>query len=162
VQKIFLSRPTTVTHEQSGFCSGLEDRLRDAGLEPQTVGVTLFGDEAPLLTVRRLMEVCHGAVVLGLAQLHVTTGVSKPGTPDEARVRSLRLPTPWNQLEAGIAFALDLPLLIVHETDVEPDGIFDPQIGDRFVHQTDLSPEWLDSDAFIQPFHQWVSEVKRR
>ena len=133
-----------------------------AGLHPQTVGVNQFGNEAPLTTVRRLMETCHGAVILGLAQLHVTTGVHKPGTKAEQRVRSLRLPTPWNQLEAGIAFALDLPLMIVHERGVEPDGIFDPQIGDRFVHQTDLSAGWLDSVAFIQPFQQWVREVNSR
>jgi hypothetical protein len=126
------------------------------------VGVNQFGNEAPLMTVRRLMEACHGAVVLGLAQLLVTTGVSKPGTSSERRVRSVRLPTPWNQLEAGIAFALDLPLLIVHEAGVEADGIFDPQIGDRFVHQTDLSAAWLASEAFSQPFDQWVNEVMNR
>lgn len=162
MRNIFLSRPTKVTDEQSKFCRGLETRLTAAGLQPQTVGLNQFGNEAPLMTVRRLMEVCHGAVVLGLAQLHVTTGVSKPGTPGERRVRSLRLATPWNQLEAGIAFALDLPLLIVHESGVEPQGIFDPQIGDRFVHQTDLSLAWLETQAFIQPFKEWLNEVKSR
>lgn len=158
----FLSRPTTVTGDQAEFCRGLEARLTSCGLQPQTVGLNQFGNEVPLMTVRRLMESCYGAVVLGLAQFSVTNGVSKPGTSDERRVRSVRFPTPWNQLEAGIAFALDLPLLIVCEAGVQPDGIFDPQIGDRFIHQTDLSLKWLDADAFVQPFEQWLTEVKSR
>lgn len=159
MRNIFLSRPTKVTERQSEFILNLEGRLTSAGLIPQTVGVNQFGNEAPLMTVRRLMEQCHGAVVLGLAQLRVITGIAKPGTSAERPVRSLYLPTPWNQLEAGIAFALDLPLLILHEEGVQPDGIFDPQIGDRFVHQTDLSLEWLDTDAFLQPFQQWMNDV---
>jgi len=151
-----------VTTDQSDFCSRLVARLASEDLQPQTVGVNQFGNEAPLLTVRRLMEECHGAVVLGLAQLHVTTGVSKPGTHGERQVRSLWLPTPWNQLEAGMAFALNLPLLILHEERVEPDGVFDPKISDRFVHQTDLSPAWFETAAFNQPFEQWVTEVISR
>lgn len=159
---MFVSRPTKTTTDQAAFCAALDDRLQRADLESKTVGVNQFGNEAPLLTVRRLMESCHGAIVLGLAQLSVTSGVSKPGTEDEQRVRSIRLPTPWNQLEAGIAFALDLPLLIVHEVNVAADGIFDPQIGDRFVHKTDLSSTWLDSDEFTQPFEEWLAEVRNR
>jgi hypothetical protein len=162
VRQVFVSRPTKITEDQAVFCEALEERLHRADLESRTVGVNQFGNEAPLLTVRRLMENCHGAIVLGLAQLFVTTGVSKPGTDDERRVRSLRLPTPWNQLEAGIAFGLDLPLLIVHEISVAADGIFDPQIGDRFIHKTDLSSAWLDSEEFSQPFEQWLTEVRSR
>ena len=74
----------------------------------------------------------------------------------------MHLPTPWNQLEAGIAFALDLPLLIIHESSVAQEGIFDPQIGDRFIHQTDLSLDWLRSKQFLQPYDEWVVEVRSR
>lgn len=159
MKNVFLSRPTAVTSRQATFCEALEARLREHGLEPNTVGVNQFGNEAPLLIVRKLMEKCAGAVVLGLSQFSVTGGMKKPGTPDERRVRRVQLATPWNQLEAGIAYGLGLPLLIIREEGVEAEGIFDPQVGDRFVHQTDLTTGWLDSARFTQPFGEWAREV---
>jgi hypothetical protein len=162
VRPVFLSRPTAISSIQKEFCRALEAVLQRSGLQPKTVGVNEFGNEAPLLTVRRLMEQCSGVVVLGLTQFTVTTGVRKPCTPAEQRVRSVHFPTPWNQLEAGMAFALDLPLLIVHESSVAQEGIFDAKIGDRFVHQTDLSLEWLGSKQFLQPYEEWVVDVRSR
>jgi hypothetical protein len=147
-----------VTVEQDAFLQSLTERLVERSLNPRTVGVSDFGNDAPLTTVRRLLDECHGALVVGLAQTLVVTGVSKPGTSREAPIANQHLPTPWNQLEAGIAFAMNLPLLIVRERSVHPDGVFDPQIADRFVHQADLTSEWLGSPAFLQPLNEWVAD----
>lgn len=155
---VFVSRPTSVTADQKAFLSVLAGRLLERGLNPRTVGVSDFGNESPLLTVRSLLKDCHGALILGLAQTVVADGVAKAGTPREVRLAGLILPTPWNQLEAGMAFALDLPILIVRERGVHSEGVFDPQVGDRFVHQADLTSEWLRSPAFLQPLNEWVVE----
>ena len=86
MRTVFVSRPTTTSSIQSEFCRELEEVLLRSDLQSRTVGVNEFSNEAPLLTVRRLMEQCSGAVVLGLAQFAVTTGILKPGTPAEQRV----------------------------------------------------------------------------
>jgi hypothetical protein len=131
------------------------------GLRARTLGVTDYPAKAPLGEVLDLMRDCDGALVLGLVQTTVEVGVGKPETPSEHRIDGMRFATPWNQIEAGMAFALGLPMLLVREEGVEG-GIFDVGSSDRFLHQADLTREWLESPAFQQPFRQWVTEVRAR
>lgn len=79
------------------------------------------------------MESCEGAIILELEQLHVVDGRDKTGADSEEHVEDLNLPTPWNHIEAGMAFMLDLPMLIVKEEGVEG-GVFDVGNSDRFIH----------------------------
>ena len=160
--RVFVSRPTTLTVGQARFVRALERVLSEAGLELRTVGVTDFGNRAPLHKVREVMSRCEGALVLGLTQFHVETGTRKAGTRHAERVTDIRLATTWNQLEAGIAYERHLPLFVIRETTVAPEGIFDAQVGDHFVHHADVGPRWLRSQSFLQPFREWLSEIETR
>ncbi len=72
--------------------------------------------------------------MLGVEQTRITAGIRKPGTVDEAEIDSpTSVPTPWNQLEAGVLLGLGLPLLIFKDPDVGG-GIFDLGASDVFVH----------------------------
>ncbi len=157
---VFVSRPTSLTATQNAFCSSLIALMQERGFVPRTVGVSDFGNKVPLSIVRKVMAECAGAVILGFVQFSVESGVRKPGTRDERRVVGIDLPTPWNHLEAGMAFSAGLPLFVVRESSVAAEGIFDAQIGDYFVHHGELTPEWLRSPAFLQPFEEWTAEVK--
>jgi hypothetical protein len=156
---VFLSRPTVLSPAQASFCQTLVEMLGAEHLTPRTLGVTDYPATAPLGEVLKLMRSCKGALVLGLNQLNVTRGTFKPGTSTAKEVSGVALPTPWNQIEAGIAVALGLPLLLVREPGVEG-GVFDVGSSDRFVHQATLSSDWLASQAFRQPFESWVAEVR--
>jgi hypothetical protein len=105
------------------------------------------------------MHQCSGALALGLRQLHVETGEAKAGSPVAKTVADLYLSTPWNQIEAGIAVALERPLLIAREKGVEG-GVFDIGSSDRFIHQVEFGTEWLESPRFRQPFETWVAGVR--
>ncbi|MGH7208202.1 MAG: hypothetical protein ACREIL_02335, partial [Nitrospiraceae bacterium] len=43
-------------------------------------------------------------------------------------------PTPWNQLEAGVLFAIGVPLLVLREEGIAG-GIFDRGVTDLFIHK---------------------------
>lgn len=58
------------------------------------------------------MEQGDGAMIVGLEQFRVVEGIEKPAAED-TEVQDIRLPTPWNHIEAGMAFMLDLPILIM-------------------------------------------------
>lgn len=159
---VFLSAPTALATEQAEFRDCLTTVLLDAGFECRSVGRTDFGNSVPLITIRRLMASCFGAIVLGFAQLHLARGTSRPNTEREASVADLVLPTPWNHLEAGMAFQLGLPLLVIREERLVQEGIFGLGVSDRFVHHANLSPDWLQSPAFKQPLAEWANEVRER
>lgn len=117
---VFVSRPTAVNAEQRSFCDALVDVLAREGLLARTLGVTDYPALAPLAEVLALMKQCSGALVLGLRQLHVESGELKAGSSAAAKVSDLYLSTPWNQIEAGMAVALERPLLVARESARSP------------------------------------------
>lgn len=130
--------PRARTDRQQELVESLYEELDLLRLYARTIGETDFGSRSPLAQVRQLMAKCHGALILGLVQGKIAVGTSKPGTQDHKLLRNSKFPTPWNQLEAGIAYALGLPLMIVKEEGISG-GIFDPGAsGEQFVHSVKL------------------------
>jgi hypothetical protein len=172
LHNIFVSKPNALNTSQCKFYKGLEEVIKTRGLEISSLGSKQYSNKAPLLGVHELMNDCEGVVILGLKQIIVQQCIEKEGTDKEDRERKgFFLPTPWNHLEAGIASALNLPLLIIREKGVEG-GIFDAGVTDKFIHQIDLSfenksaeqvdlqiQEYFESEMFLQPFNEWHEEV---
>jgi hypothetical protein len=160
---VFLSRPTEITRAQQTFCKSLEDVLVKNGLTTHTVGATDFTSRVPLRKVLEVMTGCDGACILGLVQARAARLVTKPGTRAEQTTATAVFPTPWNQLEAGLAVALGLPLLVLCEPGITG-GIFDRGVGDAFIHE--LPPErrvrWLASPQFEQSIAEWLDLMNRR
>jgi hypothetical protein len=167
---IFVSRPTAINDLQSRFCNNLETALRVRGLKIRSLGTTDYSNKAPLAAVRELLNDCEGVIILGLKQVFVKDCIEKDGTPKRREGRLFFLPTAWNHLEGGIAFSLNIPLLIISE-GVEG-GIFDQGVTDRFIHHINLSFESKDdsekissieryfaSEEFLQPLNEWQEEV---
>lgn len=131
---VFGSCPTYLSPEQDAARRLILGEINDAGLEWRSLGRTDFPTRTPLNEVLRLAKHCAGGVILGFSQFETKTGVRKRGTPEEARVKGLiGVPTPWNHLEAGILFALRVPLLVFREAHVAG-GVFDIGNTDLFVH----------------------------
>ena len=157
---IFVSKPNALNREQTLFWDRLRHILLERGLAPRTLGETDYPNSAPIAGVRRVLDDCDGAIILGMTQLRVSEGVLKADSPSEGTAAGSLWPTAWNHIEAGMAFMLDLPMLIIREPGVAG-GVFDVGNTDRFVHQADLSTGWLESERFLQPFNEWLDEVWR-
>lgn len=158
---VFISKPTAQTISQSMFTSKLEKILEDRDIKIRSVGTSDFPNEAPLLAVLKIMDECHGALILGLKQIHINQGTLKPSTKFERKVENMDLPTPWNQIEGAISFCLKIPTLIIREQGIEG-GIFDVGSSDRFIHQINIDDdlnEYFSSQKFLQPFNQWIKEL---
>lgn len=163
VRDIFVSKPSALTEHQQGFWQQMSTRLKERSLRLRTLGTTDYSNVAPIGAVKELMNQCRGAVILGFAQMRVIEGVSKEGTEKQEALTEKLLPTPWNHIEAGMAFALGLPVLVVKEAGVGG-GVFDLGTSDRFIHEVTLpgGEKWLQSAAFLQPLNQWMEDVANR
>lgn len=157
---IFVSRPSTRNSRQEQFLTRLDEIFDRRNLWPVSIGQTEYPNKAPIRAVRDRMERCDGAMIVGLEQLRVVEGIEKP-VAEDTMVEDRQLPTPWNQIEAGMAFMLDLPIMILKEEGVEG-GVFDTGPSDRSVHEVMLSDEWLESREFTDPFNEWYEEVLQR
>ncbi|MCU4121614.1 hypothetical protein [Variovorax sp. N23] len=91
----------TATEQQETFIREVEERLRSEGLVPHTVGRNTFSSDSPLKTVTELLDKCSGTVVIALERTFFASGIEKRGGPKELLLSDIRLPTPWNQIEAA-------------------------------------------------------------
>ena len=100
---VFVSVGSAATEDQEKFVCAVEDRLRSEGLVPHTVGRNTFSSDAPLKAVAELMSKCSGAVVIAFERSYFPSGISKRGGSSAASLTDIKLPTPWNQIEAAMA-----------------------------------------------------------
>ena len=158
-KSVFVSCATDLNPAQEESRKIVLYLLGEAGFEARTLGKSDYPYHLPLMEVCNICEQCVGGVILGFEQFRSNSGISKPGSVSEARVKAhTSFPTPWNQLEAGILLARQLPLLIFHEPQVTG-GIFDPGVIDVFTHPMPTSA--MDERA-REIFRKWRAEVQAK
>jgi hypothetical protein len=149
--RIFLSRPTWVPSTFEAGIATFMTQLANLGLDPRTLGVSDYPSKSPLDEVIEILGSCKGAIVLGVPQIEVQIGNLK-GLPLSA---PLTLGTEWNHLEAGLAYAAGLPVLVISHTTVTR-GIFDRGVMNAFLHSVDLSKNnWSMQPALNGAISQW-------
>jgi hypothetical protein len=92
----------------------------------------------PIAMIKDTISKCDGVIVLGFKQVRIIMGVAKEGTDVSYPLENTFLPTPWNNIEATIAYMLDVPVLIVQEEGISG-GIFDAGTTDFLIHQMVIS-----------------------
>lgn len=158
---VFVSCPTQLNKGQQSAKKAILRRLDELGMEPRTLGTTDYPSDFPLKEVLVIAKHCCGGVILGFEQLCVTAGTWKSGTAVEKHiVGPTSLPTPWNQLETGILFALGRPLLVFRER-VLTGGVFDPGVTDVFIHKMPIGRlSRADANALREVFLNWQRKVR--
>lgn len=160
---VFVSSPTKLNKSQEDSRNRIVAELARLQLEPRALGRSDYPSEFPLREVFVISKHCSGGVILGFEQFVATAGVWKRGTKEEKRLtrgKTAHFPTPWNHLEAGILFGLQLPLLIFREEAVRG-GVFDEGVTDVFIHTV---PSGTMSKANLEAFREvllkWSSRVR--
>jgi len=152
---IFLSRPTWV--DQS-FSEGLESfiaQLRAHDLNPRTLGSSDYPTECPLDEVIDMMKQCSGAIILGYPQISITNGKIKENEIED----EVHLGTEWNHIEAALAYAMHLPMFVLHHHTVSR-GIFDRGTLNSFIHKIDMADSsWSIKPEIVGAFSKWKQKV---
>ena len=102
------------------------------------------------------MSACSGVTIVGMTQVAITAGIVNPGTPAESPVRDIELASPWNELEAGMAFALCLPMLALYE-HVDARGVFGVSNENSLTRLNIREP--YDLAAFDETVASWLSTL---
>ena len=146
---------------QEEFIASIERHLADKGLRPRTVGRNEFTHGQPLRFVNQLMDRSAGALVIALERISIRDGIERRGTSEERSICDEAIATPWNQIEAALAYAKRMPLMVVKENTVRPEGLLERH-HDWYVHSTGLDPGFVRSTAFRETFDSWLHDVRRR
>jgi len=155
---VFVSRPSWIPPECTKGITALEQLLNTLDLTARRVGGSDQPTRTPLDDVIDVMKECSGAIILGVPQLVADTGALK-GVPLTQR---LTLGTEWNHIEAGLAHASGLPLLVIHDIVVSR-GIFDRGSMNTFLYQKDFTRSDWPLDPDVQgALQKWKRELTPR
>lgn len=156
---IFISVGRISASKENDFLHAVEDVLRSRGLNPRTVGRTDFADANPFGKVLRVMKECSGIIVIASERLVFERGIEFPNSVEKTGLTKVFMPTVWNQIEAAMAYALHLPMLVIAEANLRPDGFLERDYDWEVLRWDGLSPERLKSADFLSVFEKWENEV---
>lgn len=125
---IFVSVQHVLTKRQSEFVRLIDRLLENQGFQPVTIGRTIETSLTPLETIREVISLSYGTVVIAFKRIAFAEGREYPKSSSQISTNPRLYPTVWNQIEAAMTFQLQHPLLILSEEALFHEGIIDPSI----------------------------------
>lgn len=99
-----------------------------------------------------VMRRCEGCVVIGFPRWKTNNGATQ-----------LWLPTEYNHYEGAVAHTLNLPLLVLVQSQVSRRVVFDPNYrGYVGVIPVNATTKWLQTEEFKVPMQYWRRELRER
>lgn len=157
-KSIFVSVGGTANPRQETFVCAVEARLRSEGLIPCTVGRNTFSADAPLKGVVDLMHRCSGVVIIALERTYFPTGVERRGGNEETALSETKIATPWNQIEAAMAYMRGLPVLVLVEDGVRAEGLL-AQSNEWYVQKVAVDAAALSTPLFNGVLASWKQKI---
>lgn len=157
--KVFISVGGTSTPTQEDFVKSIEDRLRSENLIPNTIGRNTFSSDSPLKSIKGLMDECSGILVIALERTYFEAGIEKRGSPNEITLSTTKFATPWNQIESAIAYAKNLPILVIVEEGIRAEGLLEKG-NDWYVMTAKPNQSSISTVEFNGVLASWKSKVK--
>jgi hypothetical protein len=160
---IFISAGSPSTTEQQEFLDALMDTIRSGGHRPRVINKTDPLYEQPLNGIRKVLSQCDGALIAAYERIHIDNGSERRNSKKETQIQDSAITTPWNQIEAAMAYAMGVPILVVCQESVRRDGLLEFGM-DWYV---DVVPDRVDSTLppdFVSRLNQWcasLSEAQR-
>ena len=155
--KVFISAGTVATPEQQQVIEIVANCLENAGLSPRRMGVNEWSHDQPLRAIRKVIAECDGIAVVAFERISFPAGIEHTKEGEKA-LSDKRLPTVWNQIEAALGYANDLPLLVIAERGLWEQGMLESMY-DWNVFWTDFEPAEFRSERFTGWLQSWKSAV---
>lgn len=156
---IFISVGSTCNEVQENFVKAIEDRLRSENLIPNTIGRNKFTSDSPLKAIAELIDECSGTIIIALERTFIASGVEKRGGSMETSIGDVKVPTPWNQIEAAMSYAKGKPLMVIIEEGLKNEGLLEKG-HDRYVMWLPPDSSSLNMPKFNGFFASWKKKVE--
>jgi len=157
-KKVFISVGGCANDQQENFVKLVEDRLRSENLIPSTVGRNNFSADSPLKAVKELMNECSGILVIALERTYFEKGIQKRGGAHQSDLSEIKFSTPWNQIESGMAYVKELPILVILEEGIRAEGLLEKGY-DWYVMTLPLTQQSLATSEFNGVLASWKTKI---
>ncbi|WGF84237.1 hypothetical protein [Lactiplantibacillus plantarum] len=162
-KSVFLSYPRPVNENQDNFIKNLKRYLQTIELEPRTLGITDYDYSVPLQTIRSLMYECNGLLNVSFRRYKIDKGTKlSKDQVDKDDLNGKWFTSPYSQIEPAMAFQMGLPILIIREKDVIPDGMLELGAMANFIPEVDLdntSMNFFETEEAHAVIDSWKTDV---
>jgi hypothetical protein len=157
---VFISHPTPFNEQQTMFLDLLKMRLAEHGLNAVNLGINNWNYRKPLIPIKDLIEKCKGAILVGLERHHSYIGYEKESSLEQNETLHKYTTSPWIHIEGGMAYQAGLPMIILKEDKVHPEGILDPNNSESYIFSFTLINNTKKlSDELEQIIESWVQQI---
>lgn len=163
---VFLSRPTPHLKAQVQFVDELKRELGQRGFDPHTLGPgSSYDYDAPLVGIRRILAHCCGLISIAFRRTHVPSATMRPGADITGRAvehsSDFWITSPYCQIEPAMAFQLGLPILILREEGVLPEGVLEKGVTGLYLPEFSLEADsFISGDECRRLLDQWSGYVR--
>lgn len=155
---VFLGVPAILTPRQQMDVDLWLVWLVDHSMFVRRVEREAYSDD-PWEALTRVIASTDGVVLLGFRQLDGSSPMRRPGTDEEPSATDWRT-SPWLQIEAGMATALGLPVLVAPEPGVA-EGVFSNDVWQGSVEGTQLRQPGATRKRWLKAVHRhWVARTE--
>lgn len=107
--------------------------------------------------IRESIMRSSGVVAFGFKQINIVNGIYRPRTNKEEILDGKWLSTPWSEVEVGMALMKGLPILLVHDEEINR-GVFDDNLNECFVGKLSSCIDIRNIER-NHVFDEWLSKV---
>lgn len=158
---IFLSVGGSHRLDQLQFVERLRHEMRQQRVELRSLSKEVYSPGRPFEQIAKLLGSCRAALVVGLDRSHAYAVFEREKSKDQKIYPEQYVPTPWNQIEGGMASALGLRVLILREVRLHPEGIFEAKSHRHDIYDFDLQTEAKGLSGELRRFLAgWVSDLR--
>jgi hypothetical protein len=166
--KVYLSHPFPHKRTQCDFIESLRRELAARRFVTCTVTVVEGVETSVFGAIRSRVLESHGLVVVALRKTWVRRGVIRgdsenPALPS-ADMSRLWLTSPYCQIEPAMAYQLALPIMVLREHGVMPEGFLDNTADVLKAPEIDLledSRNYFRSELWTLIMDEWETLVRR-
>lgn len=164
---IFLSYPKPYLKKQQDFINAVTQYLIQHGFEPRTLGVTDYDTNAPLTAIRQLMLESNGILTIAFRRNYIAEGMGKPQSDLQEKsydLSNIWLTSPYCQIEPAMAYQIGLPIMILKEKGILPEGILEKGVTGTYMPEFSLDDNveyYLESDEWKQLIGRWEGYVRK-
>lgn len=124
---VFLSVGQTFQREHELLIEHVQIALAQRDIAAQTLPREHWNFDAPILSVQTFMRQCYGVIVVAFPRIRFEAVLEWPDSMRQREYGGREVASVWLQIEAALAFALDLPTLIMVDSRLHPEGLLNPK-----------------------------------
>jgi len=158
IKSVFFSMPGSLSKSDEYLTLHYKELMNQLGYKPVYYTRDHYPKSGQLSKIRREIDNSVGVIAFGLKQIQIDQGVARPELPMEKNLSGHWLPTPWNDIEVGMAMMKELPVLLVKDNDIDI-GVFDNMINEHRVKSisSSIDIKQITSD---ESFKNWLKMLE--